>query len=301
MNISDVKKTSNPLVSVVLSTYNDEKYIKATIESVLNQTYNNFEFIIWNDGSLDSTEEIVKSFEDERIRYFYHENTGLGTALSFACNEAKGKYIARIDGDDICLPYRFEKEVTFLESHPEVVLVSSSVFYIDGNGDIVGRSYPWTWNRNIKCRLNIVHPTTMFRRDIYEKTCGYQDLKSAQDRILWSKMAKYGKFSIIGEPLLYYRLIHNSLSHIIDTQSPYAKMLEILRGKICKDEIICPVDIELHNTLYLLSKKRNQNREGEYKKKIEEVLGERLIKIIGERMTTQFMVLLKNIYAYLRY
>lgn len=290
-----------PLVSVVLSTYNDEEYIREAIESVINQSFRNFEFIIWNDGSLDSTEEIVKSFKDERIRYFYHENTGLGKALYFACNEAKGKYIARIDGDDICLPYRLEKEVSFLESHPEVVLVSSSVFYIDKNGDIIGRSYPWTWNRNIKRQLNIVHPATMFRRDVYEKTCGYQDLKSAQDRILWSKMAKHGKFSIIGKPLIYYRWIYDSLSHIIDAKSPYAKMLEILRKKICEDEIISPVDIELHNTLYLLSKKEIQIRGCEYKKKKEEVLGERLIKIIGERKTTQLMVFLKNIYAYLRY
>ena len=84
-------------VSVVLCTFNDERTIKEAIESILCQSYNNFEFIIWNDGSTDGTEEIIKSYKDNRIRYFFHENTGLGEALRLACAEAKGKYIARMD------------------------------------------------------------------------------------------------------------------------------------------------------------------------------------------------------------
>ena len=125
-------------VSVVLCTFNDEKTIKEAIESILCQSYNIFEFIIWNDGSTDGTEKIIKSYDDNRIRYYYHENTGLGEALRLACAEAKGKYIARMDGDDICLPSRIQKQVEFLESHPDYVLVSSAVFYIDEIGEQIG-------------------------------------------------------------------------------------------------------------------------------------------------------------------
>ena len=290
-----------PLVSVVMCTYNDERFIKETIDSVLSQSFSNFEFIIWNDGSTDSTEEIIKSFKDERIRYFYHENTGLGQALALACKEAKGKYIARIDGDDICFPYRLEKEVAYLESHPEVVLVSSSVIYIDENGETLGRSFPWTWNRNIKHQLNIVHPAAMFRKEVYENTCGYQDIKSAQDRILWSKMAKYGKFHIINEPLIKYRWIQSSLSHSIDPSSPYATILEVIRKKLCTDDIIQPIDTEYHNIFYQLSKKAGKSSGWAYQQSYEEKLATVLGSIIGEKSSNSIITLFKNIFAYIRY
>ena len=292
---------NNPLISVVLSTYNDERYIKESIDAVLGQSFVDFEFIIWNDGSTDSTEEIIKTYRDDRIRYFYHENTGLGKALALACKQARGKYIARIDGDDICFPYRFEKEVAILESHPEVVLVSSSVYYIDENGVFLGRSYPWTWDRNIKRKLNIVHPAAMFRREIYENTCGYLDIKSAQDRILWSKLAKYGKFHIINMPLIKYRWIQTSLSHAIDPSSPYATILELIRQKLCSDEHISSIDIEYHNQFYQLSKKNGKTAGGEYHVSLEEKMGRVLSAIIGVKMSNAFITLLKNIYAFFRY
>lgn len=293
--------TNNPLVSVVLCTYNDEKYIKETIDSVLCQTFIDFEFIIWNDGSTDSTENIVKSFEDGRIRYFYHENTGLGKALALACKEARGKYIARIDGDDICMPCRLEKEVDFLESHHDVVLVSSSVVYIDDEGKEIGKSYPWTWNRNLKRNVNIVHPAAMFRRDVYEQTCGYQDIKSAQDRILWSKMAKFGKFSNIETPLIKYRWVPTSLSHSIDSKSPYSRALEIVRKKMCSDSEISPVDIELHNQLYMLAKAQGKGKEGDYHLSIEEIIHRQIKFFFGDKIATSFVCFLKNIYAYIMY
>lgn len=292
---------NNPLVSVVLSTYNDEKYLRASIEAVLAQTYKNFEFIIWNDGSNDSTEDIIKSFTDERIRYFYHDNTGLGKALALACKEAKGKYIARIDGDDICLPYRLEKEVEYLETHTNTVLVSSSVFYIDKEGTVLGCSYPWTWNRNIKHLLNIVHPASMFRRDIYERTCGYLDIKSAQDRVLWSKMSKFGKFAIIKDPLIQYRWVQTSLSHAIDQSSKYARLLEAVRRQLCEDDQITQTDINLHNDLYQLSKRTVRCNSGEYRKSQEDRINDVLRKFLGDKISRSLLIFCKNIYALIKY
>ena len=295
-------ESSLPLVSVVLCTYNDERYIAQTMESVLGQTYKEFEFIIWNDGSKDETESIIKSFSDPRIRYFYHVNTGLGMALSLACQEAKGKYIARIDGDDICIPNRFEREVLFLETHPECVLVSSSVIYIDENAEMLGRSFPWTWNRNIKKKINIVHPASMYRLEDYKKTCGYLNVLGCEDRILWSKLKKHGSFHIIQEPLIKYRLITTSLSHYISTSDSYTKMLEIIRKKMELEKDVCNDDIIVQNNIYQLSRAKTIKKEKyRYKKSIDEILFSLLNFIIPEKMAESSVVFLKNIYALLRY
>ena len=296
-----MKSTTTPIVSFVLCTYNDERYIRQSVESILNQTFSDFEFIIWDDGSTDRTAELVKSYNDERIRYLYHENTGLGAALNLACQQARGKYIARMDGDDVCFSHRLKSEVEFLDLHPDTVLVSSSVYYIDEFDKVIGRSYPWTWNRNIKHELNIVHPAAMFLREAYNKTCGYLDIKSAQDRILWSKLSAYGKFAIINEPLIRYRWIQNSLSHAIDPSSPYAKMLEIIRKKMCSDHVVSTEDLVLHNKLYHLSKMTGKATANVYKSSIEEKMAHILCRIIGEKSATEIITLLKNIYAYIKY
>ena len=293
---------NNPLVSVVLCTYNDEKFISETIKSVLSQSYGNFEFIIWNDGSTDNTEEIIKSFDDSRIKYYYHENTGLGTALGLACKETKGKYIARIDGDDICLPYRFEKEVEFLEKKDDYVLVSSSVYYINEKGPIIGRSFPWTWHRCQEKQFSIVHPAAMYRRDAYNSSIGYLNLKACEDRLLWSNLIKKGKFRVIEEPLIKYRLLITSLSHAYDVNCVYAKMLEMMRVQICNGEKPKESDIKLHNLLYDYAKKSIVPCDTyKYVKSIDEIIYEVLSKIIGKKNSTMFLCTLKNLYCMVKY
>lgn len=94
----------HPLVSVVSCVFNEGKYLKECIESVLSQSYRNIEYIIWDDGSTDNTKDIVMSFDDNRITYIYSENRGIGHSTIMACNKARGTYIARIDGDDVWLP-----------------------------------------------------------------------------------------------------------------------------------------------------------------------------------------------------
>ncbi len=291
-----------PLVSVVLCTYNDEKFVAETIQSVLSQTYFNFEFIIWNDGSTDRTESIIKSFNDPRIRYFFHENTGLGIALGLACKEAKGKYIARIDGDDICLPYRLENEVNFLEKRTDYVLVSSSVYYINEEGTVVGRSFPWTWHKCQEKQFSIVHPAAMYRRDAYNNTYGYLNLMACEDRLLWSSLIKMGKFRVLEDPQIKYRLLSTSLSHAYDMQSLYAKMLEMMRVKICNGTNPSIADIELHNTLYDYAKRSMVSKTVfEYTKSFEEILYGILLKMFGNKNSAKIVCTLKNIYCLARY
>ena len=265
-----------PIISVVMCTYNTEKYIAEAIESVLLQTFSSFEFIIWDDGSTDGTREIVKSFKDDRIRYFYHENTGLGMALKLACSKAKGKYIARMDSDDVCFPWRFATEYDFLEKHKEYVLVSSSVYYIDERGIRIGRSFTCTDDCVLKNILPIssmiVHPMVMMRRDAYELSGGYVPIAKCEDRVFWSRLAKHGKFYNIISPLGNYRLLQNSLSHYIN---PYNDVLYELRRKMILDKIIIESDVEWYNNFYRYTKPYTQKTENEIIKRnktIEEYL-----------------------------
>lgn len=123
-----MRKSTYPTVTVLLCTYNDEQYIGETIISILNQTYQNFEFLIVNDGSTDSTKAVIDSFQDDRIRYLEHpKNEGLEESKNRGIDEAKGKYIAYIDGDDLALPNRLEKQVEYMEAHPNIGLCASAI------------------------------------------------------------------------------------------------------------------------------------------------------------------------------
>lgn len=244
------------LISVVMPVYNGEKYLNEAIDSVLNQTFKDFEFIIINDGSTDKTEEIIKGYSDKRIKYIKQENTGIGGALRKGCNIASGKYIARMDADDVCLPNRFKVQFDFLEKNKYTVLVSSSVLYIDENSRVFGRSYSTTSNRAIKNKLKrgcsaISHPSLMMRNDIYKKTVGYQDLQPLEDYCLWVNMSKYGQLRNISFPLLKYRVLSNSISRSISTDRR-----KELRNFIRKREfVLSNEDIAIFRELYANAKK----------------------------------------------
>lgn len=124
-----------PLVSIIMTAYNEEKYIAEAIESILSQTYQSFELLIINDGSKDRTEEIILSFNDSRIKYIKNEiNLKLIASLNKGLGLANGKYIARMDADDICLPERLQKQIYFMENHPEIG-ISGAQLIVFGSED----------------------------------------------------------------------------------------------------------------------------------------------------------------------
>lgn len=291
-----------PLVSVVMCCYNAEKYIAETIESVLNQTFADFEFIIWNDGSNDRTEQIIKTYKDNRIRYFYHENVGLGEALYLACQEVKAEYIARIDADDICLLNRLEVQINFLRSHPQYVLVSSSVYYIDEEGTVIGRSFPYTCNSVLKKKLlignPISHPASMFTRNAYLKTGGYVGALGGEDRILFARMSKYGKIKNLANPLLKYRIIYSSLSHR-QHGSPYSNILEEFRKKIINDDSAQLEDLVLHNKIYNLRKLEKCTAAEIYSKRNEEYCFSIFKIVFGKKCAQSIILIVKNVYGVL--
>ena len=117
-----------PKVSVLMPVYNTkEEYLREAIESILNQTFTDFEFIIINDGSTNNAEEVIKSYKDSRIKYYRQENHGLIYTLNYGLSLCNGEYIARMDSDDISLPFRFEKQIEVLDKNPNIGIVGGLI------------------------------------------------------------------------------------------------------------------------------------------------------------------------------
>jgi glycosyltransferase involved in cell wall biosynthesis len=209
---------TSPIVSVVLPVFNCEKYIEKAIVSVLEQSFSDFELIIINDGSTDSSEDKILSFTDIRIRYIKQTNKGLSATLNYGISISSGEYIARMDADDICMPSRLESQLTFFGRDSTVGIVSSNVEYIDESGRKLGLSLSFTKDKLIKKAMKkgnvIFHPTVMFKKNIFESVNGYDEVIGCyfEDYLLWLEMLKETHIAVVRKPLLQYRLLSNSLS-----------------------------------------------------------------------------------------
>lgn len=209
-----------PYVSVIMSVYNAEKYLKLSMDSVFNQTFRDFEFIIVDDGSTDKSLDIINDYRDSRIRLFINKkNSGLVFSLNKGIEEAKGKYVARMDADDISLPERFMKQVDYMETHPEVDVCGAFIQTFDDTKGIREkcRIYPEK-DTEIKGKMifecAFAHPVVMLRRQILlEKKLRYDAaFIHAEDYDLWSRMMDCCIFHNIPEVLLQYRVNHASVS-----------------------------------------------------------------------------------------
>jgi glycosyltransferase involved in cell wall biosynthesis len=208
-----------PEISVILPVFNGATFVRAAIDSVLGQTFTDFELIIINDGSTDDTELIIRSYTDNRIKYFRQQNTGIGPALVNGIKTATGRYLARMDADDICFPDRIEHQHRYLECNPSAVMVSSAVRYINESGKVIGRSFPYTSDRAIRKALQtfnpVCHPAVMMRTEAYQRSAGYLNIQPFEDHFLWLSLARLGKLHNLKYPLLYYRILDNSVSRSV--------------------------------------------------------------------------------------
>ncbi|WP_174589763.1 glycosyltransferase [Methanocella conradii] len=203
---------SDPTVTVLMSVYNGERYLREAVDSIIAQTYEDFEFLIVNDGSTDSSIEVLQSYEDPRIRIINNDvNIGLTKSLNRGVQLARGRYIARMDADDVSSPDRLEKEVQFLDAHPDVGLVGSNVKVIDDDGRDVGvMTYPET-SGHIKWYMlffnPMVHPTLLIRREVFERVGGYNEgIRYAQDYELLCRLAPITRFWNLQDTLLRFRM-----------------------------------------------------------------------------------------------
>lgn len=210
-----------PNVSIVMSVYNGEEYIDEAIKSVLNQTYSDFEFIIINDGSSDETLSIINKYKakDSRIFLISRENKGLVASLNEGIDNAKGKYIARMDADDLCRIDRIEKQVSFLDKNSSFGFVSSRAKAIDQEGRYIRNINTPKHNIILKSTLffgnPIIHPSVMFNKELINKSLYYSDeFLYAEDYELWARLSLDSKikFYSIPEYLLSYRIVQTSIS-----------------------------------------------------------------------------------------
>lgn len=208
---------NNPKISVLLPVYNCELYIKEAIDSILNQTFSDFELLVIDDASTDKTVEIIKNYTDNRIVLTQKpKNLGYTDSLNYGLSSAKGEYIARMDGDDFSLPNRFEKQVAYLDSNLDVVLCGANYSIIDT--DIVNQLPENSDEIQIQFIRNncIAHPVVMLRNSVLKENNIIYDVtkEPAEDFDLWVRLLNYGKLYNIQEVLLNYRVHQKQVSNL---------------------------------------------------------------------------------------
>ncbi len=207
-----------PLISVILPVYNGEKYLKLAIDSILHQTLSNFELIIINDGSTDESEKIIHTFKDPRIRYFCNEvNIGFSSTLNKGIEVSRGEYIARMDADDISLPFRFEKQMEFLLLHPEIAILGTAVQLIDEKGGIFGEwKYPLLAEElklQIKKTCCFAHPSVIFKKScVMDIGLYHSNYIFGEDYDLWFRLLEKYPGANLPETLLQYRIHSTQMS-----------------------------------------------------------------------------------------
>ena len=204
-----------PFVSVLLCVYNGETYVNAAIDSILTQTYTNFEFIIVNDGSKDGTPEILEEVakRDPRVRVVHQKNSGLTRALNTGLALCRGQWIARQDDDDISLPQRLEKQVQYVTAHENVGLLGTACDVIDMDGNILPMQEVPLFTahhelcRELQCRNPFVHTSIMYKRELIQNIGGYrEDYPAAEDYECWLRMSNITQMSQLSEKLVQRRI-----------------------------------------------------------------------------------------------
>jgi glycosyltransferase involved in cell wall biosynthesis len=233
-------------VSVILTSYNHAKYLKEAIDSVLNQTFSDFELIIWDDASTDESWQIITSYSDERIKPFHndlHKRAlwGMNKAIS---ELARGEYIAIHHSDDIWEPQKLEKQIVFLDSHPEMGAVFSNALIIDEYGELFENSSHiyqklfdqpnrtrHAWLNHFFCRGNVLcHPSVLIRKSCYENGQPYRyGLGLLADLDAWVRLCLKHDIFILPEKLIRYRVRANSMNASTDPQTRIRRPFEFLQ------------------------------------------------------------------------
>jgi len=211
-----------PEISVLTSCFNATEFIEESIESILGQSFGNFEFILIDDGSTDDTLDIIRRYaaKDKRIRVVTKENSGLQKSLNLGLSLAKGDWIARFDADDVALPDRLERQWQFIKRHRDIILLGGGCLEIDKSGrHIKQHIYPMS-HRGLMKRLECLgpffpHPTAFFSRSRVQDLGGYNPrFRSSEDWDLWLRMAMVGQIGCLREPLIKLRKHEKSVTAV---------------------------------------------------------------------------------------
>ena len=234
--MSECYEMDKPILSMVMGVYNGERFLREAIDSILSQTFSDFEFIIVDDGSTDSSVDIVRSYSDTRIRLYLNEsNHGISYTANRGISLARGKYVARMDQDDWSHPDRFRKQIEFLESHPDIDILGTMRDSIcDGR-----RTPPyWKWYIERPCDMRymmnfddyIYHTTMMFRREAYEKNNIRYDecYKYANDFDFCLKFVRACNASVLKDVLVTYRYYESQTTKNMGADLTWREPTEII-------------------------------------------------------------------------
>jgi glycosyltransferase involved in cell wall biosynthesis len=238
----------SPKITVLMPVYNGAKYLPEAINSILSQTFSDFEFLIINDGSIDNSANIIKSFRDKRINFINNpSNSGLVVVLNQGLLMAQGRYIARMDADDISLPDRFKIQFELMEKKPEVGVCGTWVKNIYDDSKKITAKYYVKHNditANLLFGASFAHPTIMFRKELVAQgQLKYdENYKHSEDYELWTRLANKTKFANIPRVLLLYRKHQTSIcSEQSDIQKDQALVLQL---RLLRELDIEPTDME---------------------------------------------------------
>ena len=221
-----------PAVSVLMPVYNTARYLAQALESILAQTFGDFEFVILDDGSTDGSVNIVQEYaqRDPRIRFFPLAHQGYVSVLRQGLSHCRGEFVARMDSDDVAKPDRLEKQLHFLRAHPEIVAVGSQIEIIDPYGSPIDRPQHKLKHEEIEADMLVgigwamVHPTVVMRRAVVMEIGGYrQDLTVSEDLDLFLRLAECGRVANLPEVLLQYRQHLTSVNYNCYEQQKAAK------------------------------------------------------------------------------
>jgi len=240
------------MVSVVMPVYNAEKYLREAIQSILTQNYPNLEMIVVNDGSTDSSKNIILSFEDPRLRYFENpENWGIVRTRNRALAEATGEYVAVLDSDDVALPNKIRSQVEFMEKNPEFELCGSYFKTIDGSGQIL-KNVKFPSNDGDARSMLLVHNcfchSTIVMRSRLAKEFKYKSgFDLVEDYELWYRISQVGKIINLPVHTTYYRVHGNNISTNKNRQM--FNKADRINGEILRDLEISytPEEFEIHS------------------------------------------------------
>lgn len=249
-----------PLVSVLMPAYNSEAFVGEAVASMLAQTFTDFELLIIDDGSTDSTRAVLEAIHDSRLRLVANPyNLGLIKTLNRGLELAAGHYIARMDADDVSAPERLERQVEFLESHPEVDVLGTMANLIDESGKTIGKlaDYP-TEADDVRAYLLreccLIHPTVMFRKDVVRALGGYDlSARHAEDYDLWLRLSDDHEIANLPEALVSYRMHRNQVSvRNVATQHRGAQRCRsaALRRRAARGEDVRDVEPVVHASLW---------------------------------------------------
>lgn len=239
-----------PLITVLMPMYNGERFLRPAMDSILSQSFGDFELLVLDDGSKDASVEIARSYRDDRIRLFPLEHLGLIATLNFGLKEARGEWIARMDCDDVALCDRLQRQWDYLCNHKDLVVLGGAVELIDAEGRRMGAKPTPPQDHeaivgNMTFRRNgpaLIHPTVFVRTDAARQVGGYRiQFPVAEDADFWLRLSCVGQIASLQEPVLLLRKHGENVSAVkyqVSTESSLAAAVcQIIRERSGKDPI----------------------------------------------------------------